>query len=51
MLPDGYTAIMYRLPAECFENGCLDLEITEPHEGFKFGEFRITKRPYGEDRQ
>lgn len=49
MLPDGFTAVMYDLPAECFENGCLRLEITEPLEGFKFGELRITKKEYGED--
>ena len=49
MLPDGFTAVMYGLPSDCFENGCLKLEITEPFEGFKFGEFRITKKEYGED--
>ncbi len=49
MLPDGFSAIMYDLPAECFENGCLRLEITEPIKGFKFGELRITKKEYGVD--
>lgn len=49
MLPNGFTAVMYKLPRECFENGCIDLEITEPFEGFKLGEFRITKKAYGED--
>lgn len=49
MLTDRFTAVMYTLPSDCFENGCIDLEITEPVEGFKFGEFRITKKAYGED--
>lgn len=49
MLPDGFTAIMYDIPAKYFENGCLKLEITEKKDGIKFGEFRITKKEYGED--
>lgn len=46
MLPKGYSAVMYKLPASVFENGCLDLEITEPTGGFVLSEFRITKSEY-----
>ncbi len=44
MLPDGYSAICYDIPAEVFINGCLELEITEPMIGFQFSEFRIIKK-------
>ena len=47
MLPPGYTAKMYSLPAAVFENGCIDLEVSEPLSGCEICEFRITKRPYG----
>lgn len=46
MLPSGYSAVMYKLPASVFENGCLELEITEPTGGFVLSEFRITKNEY-----
>ncbi len=44
MLPEGYTAVCYDLPAEVFINGCLELSITEPMTGFQFSEFRIIKK-------
>ncbi len=46
MLPPGYSAVMYKLPASVFENGCLELEISEPSGGFVLSEFRITKCEY-----
>lgn len=46
MLPKGYTARMYPLSSDVFENGCIDLEISEPISGCEICEFRITKKPY-----
>ena len=46
MLPDGFTAVMYKIPAEFFVNGCAKIEISEPLSGFEIAEFRITKNPY-----
>ena len=47
MLPSGYTARMYPLPASVFVNGCVELEISEPLSGCEICEFRITKQAYG----
>lgn len=46
MLPKDYTAKMYPLSPDVFENGCIDLEISEPLSGCEICEFRITKKPY-----
>ena len=46
MLPDGFTAVMYKIPSEVFVNGCARIEISEPLSGFEIAEFRITKKPY-----
>ncbi len=46
MLPDGFIAVMYKIPAEFFVNGCVKIEISEPLSGFEIAEFRITKKPY-----
>lgn len=46
MLPEGYAAVMYELPPDVLENGCLSLEISEPQTGFEIAEFRITKEKY-----
>lgn len=46
MLPDGFIAIEYHIPQELIINGCIDLQITEPVNGFEIAELRITKEPY-----
>ncbi len=43
MLSDNFTCAVYDLPAEVFENGCLRLEIGEPHVGVIIPEFKIYK--------
>jgi hypothetical protein len=49
MLPSGFTAIMYTVPADTINNGCLFLELNESYKGIVFGELRITKHGYKED--
>ncbi|MBQ6864465.1 MAG: hypothetical protein IJO14_09550 [Clostridia bacterium] len=44
MLPDGYAAVCYDLDSSVFNNGCLELKITEPMIGFQISEFRIIKK-------
>ena len=44
MLPDGYAAVCYDIPKEIFNNGCLEVEISEPIIGFQLSEFRIIKK-------
>jgi hypothetical protein len=40
-LVDGFESATYLLPRECFENGTLELKISEPTEGFKLCEMWI----------
>ncbi len=49
MLPNGFTAIMYTVPADTIDNGCLFLELNEDCKGIVFGELRITASVYKED--
>ena len=42
-LAEGFSSRKYRLPKEVFQNGALDLEITEPVDGFKLCELWIKK--------
>lgn len=42
-LADGFMSIVYDIPAELLVNGCAELEITEPTEGFMICEYRFTK--------
>ena len=46
MLPDGFIAVEYKIPAEYIINGCISLEISEPVNGFEIAELRITKSSY-----
>ena len=46
MLPDGFIAVEYSVPSEYIINGCIDLEITEPVNGFEIAELRLLKTPY-----
>lgn len=43
MLPDTFTCVVYDLPADIFENGCISLEIGEEHIGVILSEFMIYK--------
>ena len=43
-LAGGYQSIVYDIPKEYLQNGCADLEITEPLDGFMISEFRFTKK-------
>lgn len=43
-LVGGYQSIVYDVPSRFFVNGCADIEITEPIDGFMFSEFRLTKK-------
>lgn len=42
-LAKGYVSVVYRVDKEYIVNGCAELEITEPLDGFMFSEFRFTK--------
>ncbi len=46
MLPEGFIAVEYKIPAEFIINGCIDLQISEKVNGFEIAEIRITKEPY-----
>ncbi len=46
MLPDGFIAVEYTVPAEFIINGCIYLEISEKINGFEIAELRLTKKPY-----
>ncbi len=46
MLPDGFIAVEYTVPAEFIINGCVYLEISEKVNGFEIAELRFTKKPY-----
>lgn len=46
MLTDGFIAVEYTVPADFIINGCIELEITEPVNGFEIAELRLTKKPY-----
>lgn len=46
MLPDGFIAVQYDIPAEFIVNGCVQLEITEKVNGFEIAELRFTKEAY-----
>lgn len=43
LLVDGFESASYSLPREIFVNGTLELEISEPNDGFKFCELWIQK--------
>ncbi len=43
-LADGYRSIVYDVPKDFLQNGCAELEITEPLDGFMISEFRFTKK-------
>lgn len=43
-LADGYRSIVYDVPKKYLQNGCAELEITEPLDGFMISEFRFTKK-------
>lgn len=43
-LADGYQSIVYNIPKKYLQNGCAELEITEPLDGFMISEFRFTKK-------
>lgn len=43
-LAGGYQSIVYDIPKKYLQNGCADLEITEPLDGFMISEFRFTKK-------
>ncbi len=43
-LADGYVSVVYDIPQEYLINGCADLEITEPIDGFMISEFWFVKR-------
>ena len=42
-LTKGYQSVVYDVPAECFINGCAELEITELLDGFEISEFWFIK--------
>lgn len=43
-LAEGYQSVVYDVPKEYLRNGCAELEITEPLDGFMISEFRFTKK-------
>ena len=43
MLCPGFESVTYDLPADVFENGCLELILSEPTAGVKLSEFWILK--------
>lgn len=43
LLAPGFESATYRLPADVFENGCIDLEIGEPIAGVMLSEFWILR--------
>lgn len=42
-LADGFMSVVYDIPADLIANGCAELEITEPTEGFMIAEYWFTK--------
>lgn len=42
-LADGYLSVVYNIPADFIQNGCAELEITEPIDGFMISEFWFIK--------
>ena len=44
MLPEGFESAVYQLPANVFENGCVELVISEKLAGVMISEFRIVKK-------
>ncbi len=42
-LADGYQSIVYDIPEKIIENGCIELEITEPTVGFVVSEYWFEK--------
>ena len=42
-LADGYQSVVYDIPEEYLANGCAELEITEPLDGFMISEFWFIK--------
>ena len=50
LLPAGFTAVEYELPAAVFRNGVLRLEIAEPTVGFEAAELRILRRAIPSER-
>ena len=44
MLRPGFVSASYALPHDFIENGCVDLEMSEPTMGVMFAELRITKK-------
>ncbi len=42
MLAPGFETATYVIPKNVIENGCIDLEFSEPYMGVMFSEFRIT---------
>ncbi len=46
MLPEGFIAVEYNIDPSFIINGCIDLQITEPVNGFEIAELRFTKEPY-----
>ena len=44
MLRHGFVSASYTLPHDFIENGCVDLELSEPTMGVMFAELRITKK-------
>ncbi len=44
MLPDGFQSAVYQLPASVFQNGCVELVISEQTDGIMISEFRIVKK-------
>ena len=44
MLRPGFVSASYTLPHDFIENGCVDLELSEPTMGVMFAELRITKK-------
>lgn len=43
MLAPGFVTATYRIPAEWIQNGCIELEMGEPHMGVMMSEFWILK--------
>ena len=46
-LAPGFVRVSYDIPADCLENGCALIEITEPIDGFQICEFSFTKANKG----
>ena len=42
-LADGFVSVVYDIKKDYIINGCAELEITEPLDGFMISEFRFTK--------